>query len=90
MPRATWNEQDLLTLRRMLAKGHTSTEIGDAVGRNATTVRQFVRNNADKLELDMPLIQGRYRYNPKQFNKQWKGSVPYLHWSITKPWRLEQ
>ena len=88
MGRPTWSEQDLMTLRRMLADGKTSAEIGEAVGRTDTTVRQFVRNNAEKLELDLPLIQGRCRYNPKQFDKDWYGSVPFGHWIITKPWRL--
>ena len=86
MPRPTWNEQDLLTLRRMLADKKTSVEIGEAVNRNPTTVRQFIRNNAEKLSLDVPMIQGRYRYNPKEFDKQWYGCVPFGHWTITKPW----
>jgi len=87
MSRATWSEQDITTLRRMLADGKTSVEIGEAVNRNPTTVRQFIRNNADKLSLTVPMIKGRYRYNPKQFDKEWYGSVPYGHWAITKPWR---
>ena len=86
MSRPTWNEQDLMTLRRMLASGKTSVEIGEAVNRNSTTVRQFIRNNAEKLELDVPMIRGRYRYNPKSFEKQWLGSVPFGHWAITKAW----
>lgn len=86
MPRPTWNEQDLMILRRMLADKKTSVEIGEAVNRNPTTVRQFIRNNADSLGLDIPMIRGRYRYNPKSFEKQWLGSVPYLHWAMTKPW----
>lgn len=86
MPRETWNEQDLMTLRRMLADKKTSVEIGEAVNRNPTTVRQFIRNNAEKLSLDVPMIQGRYRYNPKEFDKQWYGAVPFGHWALTKLW----
>jgi hypothetical protein len=86
MSRSAWNEKDLETLRRMLAEGATSTEIGEAVGRNPATVRQYIRNNAHKLELLLPAIRGRGEKPVASFDKQWYGSVPYLHWSITKPW----
>ena len=86
MSRPTWSPQDLTTLRRMLADGKTSVEIGKVVNRKSTTVRQFIRNNVEKLELDLPMINGRYRYNPKKFDQQWLGSVPFGHWAMTKPW----
>ena len=90
MARPTWSEKDVLTLRRMLLDGKTSPEIGKALNKSAATVRQWMSNNRTSIEdvlMERPRNGGRFYCS---FEKQWKGSVPYLHWSITKPWRLEQ
>jgi IS30 family transposase len=88
MGREAWSDEDVKTLRKMVAKGETSTAIAEAVGRNPSTVRQYIRNNARKLGLHLPPIRGRGEKNMASFDREWYGSVPYLHWSITKPWRL--
>ena len=88
MARPTWDEKDVLTLRRMLLQGKTSTEIGNTLHKSAATVRQYISNNKTKLEdvLIHRATQGGRPY--KSFDKEWQGSVPYLHWSMTKPWRI--
>lgn len=88
MSRAAWSDEDVKTLRRMVSKGETSTAIAEAVGRNPSTVRQYIRNNARKLNLHLPAIRGRGERTMASFDREWYGSVPYLHWSITKAWRV--
>lgn len=86
MGRYSWSDEDIKTLRSMVAKGETSVSIAEAVGRNPSTVRQYIRNNAKKLELQLPAIRGRGQKNLAGFDRLWYGAVPFGHWAMTKPW----
>lgn len=86
MGMTAWSDEHIQILRKMVAAGKPSHEIAQAVGRTPSTVRSYLRNNKDKLELTPPDIRGRNRWNEKQFDKLWRGSVPYLHWAMTKKW----
>lgn len=86
MGREAWSDEDIKTLRTMVSKGETSVRIAEAVGRTPSTVRQYVRNNARKLELKLPPIRGRGLKNCADFDRRWYGAVPFGHWAITKPW----
>ena len=86
MGMTTWPDEDITILRKMLAEGKPSHEIGAVLGRKPSAVRRFVNYNKDRLRLVKPMIQGRGRFNQSQFDKDWYGVVPFGHWSITKPW----
>ena len=86
MGRESWSEEDLKKLRSMVARGETSVTIAEAVGRTPSTVRQYIRNNAKKLNLVLPKLRGRGFKNMGDFDRQWYGSVPFGHWTITKAW----
>jgi len=92
MGMTAWSDKHIDIMRRMVAEGRSSTEIGKAVGRKPTTVRAYIKRNRAILNLTVANIQGRTaydmpRYDATKFEKEWSGAVPYLHWSITKPWK---
>jgi hypothetical protein len=83
-----WSQEDIATLRKMWNEGHSSHAIADAVNRNSSTIRQYVTKNRDWLGLEPRTRYGVLPYkNTSEFDKQWYGSVPFGHWTITKPWR---
>lgn len=84
----SWSSEDIQVLRKMVAKGFTSKEIGDALGRKPEAIRQYIHKNANHLQLELPPLRGRGDRCVKQFDREWYGAVPYLHWAMTKPWRL--
>ena len=88
-----WTEEQICTLRRMVAQGATSKQISEAIGKKPAAVRKVIGKRKDDLELTLPPIRGRNptpRPTTTDFEKQWYGSVPYLHWSITKPWKASE
>lgn len=92
MGMTAWSDEHIEIMRRMLADGCSSTEIGKAVDRKPSSVRAYIARNKTILDLTLPDIKGRTskgmpRYDATKFEKEWSGSVPYLHWSITKPWK---
>lgn len=86
-----WTEEQVSTLRTMIAAGKSSREIGLAVGKTSSAVRRVVAIHKENLQLIRPPIRGRprddERFNKTEFDKAWYGSVPYLHWTITKAWK---
>lgn len=93
MGMTAWSEEHITIMRKMLAEGKSSADIGKAIGRKASSVRAYVNRNKQLLKLSCGEIRGRPkhgmpRYDETEFEKQWSGCVPYLHWSITKPWKL--
>ena len=89
MGRYAWPDEDVKVLRQMLAEGKPSHEIAEVLGRKAPSVRKYVNNNQEKLNLTVPTIRGRGRFDGTQFDKEWYGVVPFGHWAITKPWRSQ-
>lgn len=86
-----WSEDDIRTLQRMWREGYTSLDIGKAVNRSPSTVRQYVVNNRDNLGLHKRYAPQKTDYrNQSEFEKLWYGSVPFGHWSITKSWSKQQ
>ena len=86
-----WTNEQVSTLRTMIAAGKSSREIGLAVGKKPSAVRRVISLHKENLQLIKPVIQGRSRegerFNATEFEKAWYGSVPYLHWTITKAWK---
>ena len=66
----------------------TAEAIGIELGVTKRSVQRHVAKYRDRLGL-LPR-HGRFQAGrpQKQFDKEWYGSVPYGHWSITKPWKL--
>lgn len=86
MAMTPWPDEHITILRKMLRDGASSHQIGEVLGRKASSIRKYVNNNKDRLGLILPPKQGRNRVNQSQFDKEWYGSVPFGHWAITKPW----
>ena len=91
MGMTAWPDEDIAKLRRMLAEGKPSHEIAEALGRKPSSVRRYVNYNKHRMNLVVPVIQGRGDVvDMKEFNKKWQGSVPFGHWALTKPWRVSK
>jgi hypothetical protein len=82
-----WDAEEIKVLRKMWKDGHSSMAIGDVLGKKPSSVRQYVKNNREDLGLSPRKRTDVMPYkNVSEFDKQWYGSVPFCHWSITKPW----
>lgn len=91
MAMTPWPDEHITILRRMLAEGKPSHVIAEKLGRKASSVRRYVSYNKDRMGFVMGNVQGRgERVDMMEFERDWKGPVPYLHWSITKPWRISK
>jgi len=79
-----YTEQDVKTLVRMWHDGYTASEIGNTISKSIASVRQFAHRNRKKLNLE--IREGGKPISKTTFDKEWLGSVPFGHWTITKPW----
>jgi len=77
-----WPSEDIETLRSLKSQGVTIAEIATELGRSKESVKGFCSRFAEVY--DIPLE----RRSNSNFDKEWHGSVPFGHWSITKPWRV--
>jgi transposase len=89
----TWTDLDIGIMRKMLKDGKSSTEIGKVLDKSPTTVRSYVQRKKSDLNLIAGSIQGRSQkpedlYDEEVFEKEWAGSIPHLHWAITKSWKV--
>lgn len=80
-----WSDEEIDTLRRLRRQGVTMQKISEELGKKPHCIFDWLRRYAH--EYNIPTKE-KPRVNMKKFNKEWYGAVPYLHWSITKPWRL--
>lgn len=83
-----YTEQDVKTLVRMWQDGYTASEIGQTLNKSIASVRQFAHRNRKRLNLE--IREGGKPMSKTTFEQAWQGSVPHLHWTITKPWRIQE
>jgi hypothetical protein len=87
-----WSEDEEETLVEMWQDGYTASEIANALDKYTHQVRMFVSRNRERLNLENRgtalYRQEKRTMSDLEFDKLWKGSVPFGHWATTKPWRL--
>lgn len=84
-----WSPQQVELLKKLWEEGLTSADIGQKVGKNAASVRSYVRRNRKALKLKQRSEAHNLHLQPrgnKDFERLWSGSVPRGHWMITKAW----
>jgi hypothetical protein len=77
-----WEDWEIERVVEMWAKGSTSGEIGEVIGRTGTQVRAFVKNNRKKYGLvarDDDCV-AKPHYDPEYYY------LPKYHWLIRKSW----
>lgn len=91
----TWTDEENQILTRMWNNGDYVHEICDALNKTKAAVRNYVQRNRDWLGLEprpanFRKIHATFKLHGaeymKAFNKQWRGPVPYKHWTITQKW----
>lgn len=82
----TWSDEEISIVRRLRRQGAQITDIGEAIGRKPHCVSDWLRRYAK--DYNIPAKE-KPRVNLAQFEREWYGSVPYLHWTITKPWSVK-
>lgn len=88
MPNKTWSDKDVATLCKLWREGVTTKNIAIAVNRNPETVRQYVYNHKKRLGLIGRSQEETNVYRAEtEFDREYRGPVPFGHWAITKPWR---
>jgi len=85
-----WNESEIELLVDLWGKGFTTKQVAHELGRTSAQVRVYVSRHREELNLERRSEYFRVMTPTSsvitEFEKEWQGSVPYLHWSITKPW----
>ena len=71
----------------MWNNGDTVSDIANKLNKKRSAVAQYAHRNREKLGLGhrQVVVQAK-RNQPVPFEKQWYGSVPFGHWTITKAW----
>lgn len=94
IPPHAWTYEQKRVLIEMWKDNQSPTVIGAVIGKSRNSVSNYVRKYKDQLGLQT---------RPKNFyvgelniqrrtglDKEWLGSVPFGHWSVTKPWGWSQ
>lgn len=77
-----WPSEDIETLRSLKSRGVPIADIATKLGRSKESVKGFCRRFSEVYDIPVK------RRSDCNFDKEWHGSVPFGHWSITKPWRV--
>ena len=85
----SWSDKDIKTLIRMRAAGKPIKIIAKAVNRSPSAVSNFVARYGDRFGISVSRQKFHGGKGVKNFNDIYNGSVPYLHWTITKPWKVD-
>ena len=84
----TWDQKDIDKLIDLYNSGVPVAKIAEELDRSHSSVKMYVQRHKQALGL-IPRINFKEpakSYRP-QFDREWYGSVPFGHWTITKPWR---
>lgn len=84
-----WTHDDEVYLVSEWNKGTKVEDIAEAFGITKRSVQRHIAANRERLGLN-PRKGGKVKQSKDgystHFDKLWKGSVPFGHWSITKRW----
>lgn len=84
-----WNSEREARLIELWEQDVTAEKIGKELGVTKRSVQRHVAKYRDRLGLQPRFGKFTPGRPPVEFDKQWRGSVPFGHWAITKPWRLD-
>ena len=76
------------TIRTMRRNEASLAEIAQATGLKRNQIAHFL--NRYGATYGIAVRTKAKNRQVSEFDKQWQGSVPYLHWTITKPWRIQE
>lgn len=79
----SWSDEDIETVKRLRAADAPLKDIAEAVGRNYGAVNNFIQRYGDRFGIKVK----RRNQAASGLISSYNGAVPYLHWSITKPWK---
>lgn len=81
----TWPTEDINKLRSLKRQGAPMTDISKELGRSRQAISSFCRRYAETYNIPFDRRKANHKTD---FEREWYGSVPFGHWSITKAWRL--
>lgn len=89
-----WTQEEIETTVKMYKEHKTNYEIGCAIGKTGDAVKTKLgklRKQFDLAPRSQALLKKGNKSSPPEgvspFERDWKGSVPFGHWMITKPWK---
>lgn len=83
-----WSDKDIETVRKLRAADVPLKDIGVAVGRSRGAVANFIARYGDRFNIKVKRSNQRGKVFSNTLSS-YNGSVPYLHWTITKPWKVD-
>lgn len=92
-----WHDSEIQEVIELWKDGVTIFEIANQLDRTEDQVRMWMFRNRDKYGLSPRqniFVKKKQESDSKvsdyesEFEKEWKGPIPFGHWSITKPWKL--
>jgi len=85
---SAWEQKDIDKLVELRNSGVSMPKIAEELGKTHNAVKMYVQRNGKALGLRPALdFKKPAKAQCRGFDKQWQGSVPFGHWTITKPWR---
>ena len=79
-----WTDTEIEKLRELRNSGVDLKTIGKELNKSPSACSNFIQRYADRYNIKT----NRRGQHDSGFYNTYNGSVPYLHWSITKPWRI--
>jgi len=85
-----WSKDEQRLLVELWNEDLSTKKIAEGLGKSFSSVKMYIQRHRKELGLDRRLVKkARASSGRPEFDKEWYGSVPYLHWSITKAWRCQ-
>jgi len=79
-----WTEQSIETFKSMYLNGASIKTIAETLNTTHSAVKMYAQRHRSELGLSKRIKKHDRPKSP--IDKEWYGSVPYLHWTITKAW----
>ena len=81
---SSWTDEEINKLRSLRNNGADMTTISKEIGKSYGACNNFIQRYADRYGIKTK----RRNQASKAAYSEYNGPVPYLHWTITKPWRI--
>jgi len=83
---SSWTKEEIDTLVKLWKEGVSSNKIAAKLKRRRSAITQYVCRHREELGLAHRANTFGGRPRRGDFDTQWRGVVPFGHWSITQPW----